>query len=100
MLPPPAVPSLPQGYSSTAMALALPPHGKLVTCDRNDKVIELAKTYWAAAGVADKARDAACRERSPPPPQPPPFPDKPPYVRLPSEAVRRIACAPRHNAPP
>lgn len=38
------------------MALALPPHGKLVTCDRNDKVIKIAKGYYAAAGVADKVR--------------------------------------------
>lgn len=42
------------------MALALPPGGKVVTCDRNDKVIEIARGYWAAAGVADKARRSGC----------------------------------------
>lgn len=42
------------GYSSLAVALALPPAGKLVACDRSDEFTSVARRYWAKAGVADK----------------------------------------------
>lgn len=42
------------GYSSTVMALALPPHGKVVTCDKDAEVMAFARKYWAAAGVEHK----------------------------------------------
>lgn len=42
------------GYSSTAMALALPPHGRLLACDRDPKAMALARQYWEEAGVAGK----------------------------------------------
>lgn len=42
------------GYSSIAMALALPPGGTLVACDRDPRAMALARDYWARAGVADK----------------------------------------------
>ncbi|WP_274584302.1 class I SAM-dependent methyltransferase [Neisseria leonii] len=42
------------GYSSTAMALTLPPHGRITACDINAGFTELAQTAWQQAGVADK----------------------------------------------
>lgn len=42
------------GYSSTAIALALPPDGRLIACDLNQEYTAVAKRYWAEAGVADK----------------------------------------------
>lgn len=42
------------GYSSLAVALALPPGGKLIACDVSEEYTEVAKRYWQAAGVAYK----------------------------------------------
>lgn len=42
------------GYSSTAMALALPPHGKITACDINVSFTDIARQSWEHAGVADK----------------------------------------------
>ena len=42
------------GYSSTAVALALPPDGKLVACDVSDEWTKIAQRYWDLAGVASK----------------------------------------------
>lgn len=42
------------GYSSLAVALALPPEGKLVACDLNQEYTAIARRYWQQAGVADK----------------------------------------------
>ncbi len=42
------------GYSSLAVALALPPEGRLIACDINDEYTNIAKRYWDEAGVADK----------------------------------------------
>ncbi len=44
------------GYSSTCVALALPPapHGRLVCCDVSEEWTNIAKAHWAKAGVADK----------------------------------------------
>lgn len=42
------------GYSSLAVALALPPDGRLVAFDRDAKTMEVAQRYWQLAGVADK----------------------------------------------
>ena len=42
------------GYSSLAVALALPPDGRLVCCDVSDEYTATARRFWAEAGVADK----------------------------------------------
>lgn len=42
------------GYSSTVVALALPPDGKLVACDRSEEWTAIARRYWEEAGVASK----------------------------------------------
>ena len=42
------------GYSSLAVALALPPDGTIVCCDVSEEFTSVARRYWATAGVADK----------------------------------------------
>lgn len=42
------------GYSSLAMALALPNDGQLVTCDINIEATDKAQQYWNEAGVNHK----------------------------------------------
>jgi len=42
------------GWSSLVMALALPPGGKLITCDVNPETTEIARRYAAEAGVVDR----------------------------------------------
>ena len=42
------------GYSSLAVALALPSDGTLVACDVSDQYTAIARRYWKGAGVAEK----------------------------------------------
>jgi predicted O-methyltransferase YrrM len=42
------------GYSALAVALVLPPDGRLVTCDINKEWTAIARHYWNKAGVGDK----------------------------------------------
>ena len=42
------------GYSSTAMALALPEHGRITACDISVTFTDIARRYWQEAGVAHK----------------------------------------------
>jgi len=42
------------GYSSTAVALAMPPEGRLIACDVSEEYTSIARRYWAKAGVAGK----------------------------------------------
>ncbi|MBI1774920.1 MAG: class I SAM-dependent methyltransferase [Proteobacteria bacterium] len=42
------------GYSSLAVARALPPGGKVYACDVSKEYTKVARKYWAKAGVADK----------------------------------------------
>lgn len=42
------------GYSTLCMARALPPGGRLVTCDITDRWAEIGQPYWQRAGVADR----------------------------------------------
>jgi predicted O-methyltransferase YrrM len=42
------------GYSSLAVALAMPPTGRLIACDISEEYTAVARRYWAAAGVAGK----------------------------------------------
>ena len=42
------------GYSSVAVALALPESGQLVCCDVSEEWTSLARRYWDEAGVASK----------------------------------------------
>jgi predicted O-methyltransferase YrrM len=42
------------GYSSIATALALPPDGRLIACDRSEEYTQVARRYWKEAGVEQK----------------------------------------------
>ena len=42
------------GYSSLAVALALPAGGRILACDISDTWTRVARKYWAEAGVAEK----------------------------------------------
>ena len=40
------------GYSSLAVALAMPQDGRLLCCDVSKEFTDVARRYWAEAGVA------------------------------------------------
>jgi len=42
------------GYSALAVALALPPEGRVVACDVNAEFTAIARRHWAKADVAQK----------------------------------------------
>lgn len=42
------------GYSSLAVALALPAHGRILACDVSDEWTAIARKYWVEASVANK----------------------------------------------
>jgi predicted O-methyltransferase YrrM len=42
------------GYSALAVALALPPSGRLLCCDVSEEWTAIARRYWKRAGVAGK----------------------------------------------
>lgn len=42
------------GYSSTAVALALPDDGRLTACDVSEEYTAVARRYWKEAGVENK----------------------------------------------
>lgn len=42
------------GYSALAVALALPPEGRVVACDISEEWTAVARRYWKEAGVAHK----------------------------------------------
>lgn len=42
------------GYSSLAVAMALPEDGKVIACDRDPQATAIARRYWQTVGVADK----------------------------------------------
>ena len=42
------------GYSSLVVALALPPDGKAIACEKSEEYAAIARRWWQQAGVADK----------------------------------------------
>jgi caffeoyl-CoA O-methyltransferase len=44
------------GYSSLAVALALPEDGRVLACDISDEYTQVARAHWERAGVAHKIR--------------------------------------------
>jgi predicted O-methyltransferase YrrM len=42
------------GYSAMALALALPPDGRIVACEIDPSFAAMAREHWQRAGVADK----------------------------------------------
>jgi predicted O-methyltransferase YrrM len=42
------------GYSALAMAMALPPGGRVVCCDISEEYTSIARRYWREAGVEDR----------------------------------------------
>lgn len=42
------------GYSSLAMALALPPGGHIIASDVSEEWTKIAREFWAKAGIADR----------------------------------------------
>lgn len=42
------------GYSALAVALALPPTGKLIACDVSEEFAKIARSFWREAGVESR----------------------------------------------
>lgn len=42
------------GYSTLCMARALPPYGRLITCDISERWPEIGADYWRRAGVSER----------------------------------------------
>jgi caffeoyl-CoA O-methyltransferase len=42
------------GYSALAVALALPPHGRVTACELSEEYAAVARRWWAQAGVAER----------------------------------------------
>lgn len=42
------------GYATLAMARALPPHGRVITCDISAEWAEVGRPFWERAGVEDR----------------------------------------------
>lgn len=42
------------GYSTLAMARAIPPSGRVIACDYNQEWVDIGRPFWERAGVADR----------------------------------------------
>ena len=42
------------GYSSLAVAMAMPPEGRVIACDVSEKFTTIARRYWREAGQQDR----------------------------------------------
>jgi predicted O-methyltransferase YrrM len=44
------------GYSTLAMARALPPGGRVIACDVSEEWTDIGRSFWKRAGVADRVQ--------------------------------------------
>jgi caffeoyl-CoA O-methyltransferase len=87
------------GYSTLAVAKALPPGGRLIACDVSEEWTSIGKAYWAEAGVDDRIElrigPAAATVDSLPPDPPVDLAfidaDKPGYVGYFEQLVPRLS---------
>ena len=42
------------GYSALVVALALPPHGRVIACEISEEYADIARRWWAEAGALEK----------------------------------------------
>ncbi|WP_367880498.1 hypothetical protein [Salinispora arenicola] len=51
------------GYSTMAMARAVPAHGRVIACDVSAEWADIGRPFWGAGGVADRISSSSPRSR-------------------------------------